>query len=878
MFWNCRSVSTSILELKKQQGADIVLLSETLCHKEERLHLDEYDIIFRLDHPGSKRKARKQGILGLKKKSLNCKIKIITTNELEQWAVIEVNSIRICFCYLEPKMNLENKEERIQKILEEMGTGPKLICGDYNVDSLRETSKRDWEKINMIMNSNDIHYHNNNIPNTYVGGRGTSKIDHLFKSNHIKIIDYRVEEGFQSSDHSAITFNIENKENRLENQKRPWKLTRIKKMNKETFKEFIEVSNKELKKSIKESTLIDLEVNLGFMDPCVNQETVDKYLINLEKIIRRTATDFIGKSTAEIKKFKDFWTIELQLAKTLIKEKRRSLNKCDNKEIKNKIKEELIKLRNEYSIKTKKRMIELKNIYWIEISNLPITDVMKLSKRARRKEDNPTNIKKSPVDIKEIEKHFKKVYYKEDNNDNEKNNQDYNWEYYPFEEEEIRMAIKRMPNSKATGPDDIPAELLKWWIDVLIHPIKTLFNSCLRMGTTPTNWKMGLMFPVKKPGKPEDEAKSYRPICLLNHLRKVFERCILNKTNKEIMNNLNKHQFGFREKRMTLDAVMTLDLCMNSNKKKKNSQISFLDVKGAYDTVDRTLLWRKVKMMIRDVKIFNCIKNLFSNNELTIVLNNEKSDRIKLNIGITQGSIMAPILYNIFMSDLEKQISKTNIGLDVEMYGKKKIGIIQYADDIVLLAQNRIGMNKLLGICNKHSIKNKYEFSVQKCANLANNKDKITINGQLLPKVKLFKYLGVMFGPNGIDSKEQSKLIKKKAEKTMNRMFKMGFLYPIKLDTKIKFFRAVLRPSWEYGINVCLKNMKFNKDVDKIIYKILCRLFKVYPRVSKHGLRTALGIESNEERRLNNGTVYLIDMLNWEKQKKRNLYTYGLST
>jgi hypothetical protein len=62
------------------------------------------------------------------------------------------------------------------------------------------------------------------------------------------------------------------------------------------------------------------------------------------------------------------------------------------------------------------------------------------------------------------------------------------------------------------------------------------------------------------------------------------------------------------------------------------------------------------------------------------------------------------------------------------MYEKNKIGIIQYADEIVLLAQNRKSMNKLLGICNEHSIKIKYEFSVQKRANIINNKDNISIN------------------------------------------------------------------------------------------------------------------------------------------------------
>jgi hypothetical protein len=107
-----------------------------------------------------------------------------------------------------------------------------------------------------------------------------------------------------------------------------------------------------------------------------------------------------------------------------------------------------------------------------------------------------------------------------------------------------------------------------------------------------------------------------------------------------------------------------------------------------------------------------------------------------------------------------------------------------------------------------------------------------------------------MFGLNGTDCKEQSRLIKKKAEKTINRMFNIGFLYQIKLDEKIKFYRAVLRPSWEYGIKVCLKNMKYNEYVEKTIYRILCRLFIVYLGFSKHGLRTALGIESNEERRL----------------------------
>ncbi|KAH8322402.1 hypothetical protein KR074_011601, partial [Drosophila pseudoananassae] len=124
------------------------------------------------------------------------------------------------------------------------------------------------------------------------------------------------------------------------------------------------------------------------------------------------------------------------------------------------------------------------------------------------------------------------------------------------EEEVLAMGRGLAPN-KAPGPDSVPNRALKLALALQPGSFAELYNKCIREGTFPTRWKVQKLLLLLKPGKPREEASSYRPICLLDATGKVFERVIAARLEAAIeeAGGLSPKQYGFRKGRSTLRNV-----------------------------------------------------------------------------------------------------------------------------------------------------------------------------------------------------------------------------------------------------------------------------------------------------------------------------------
>jgi hypothetical protein len=95
-----------------------------------------------------------------------------------------------------------------------------------------------------------------------------------------------------------------------------------------------------------------------------------------------------------------------------------------------------------------------------------------------------------------------------------------------FKSSEARSMINRLRSAKAPGYDLITGRILKELPDIGIKAITLIFNSILRTGYFPGQWKVSQIIPLLKPGKPAEEVTSYRPISLLPIISKLFEKLL----------------------------------------------------------------------------------------------------------------------------------------------------------------------------------------------------------------------------------------------------------------------------------------------------------------------------------------------------------------
>ena len=157
----------------------------------------------------------------------------------------------------------------------------------------------------------------------------------------------------------------------------------------------------------------------------------------------------------------------------------------------------------------------------------------------------------------------------------------------------VDNAIRDSKKSKALGPDKIAPIHLHHIGPIALTYLTELINRSVRSANIPNIWKIGRVIPLHKPGKPADEAKSFRPIALLSPIAKIIEKLLLN----DFWNiPLKEHQHGFRPQRSTTTAlnVITHNIKEGLNKAKPchRTLLVALDLTAAFDTVDHGILLR----------------------------------------------------------------------------------------------------------------------------------------------------------------------------------------------------------------------------------------------------------------------------------------------
>ena len=329
-----------------------------------------------------------------------------------------------------------------------------------------------------------------------------------------------------------------------------------------------------------------------------------------------------------------------------------------------------------------------------------------------------------------------------------------------IELKEIMDIIKKLPNNKAPGWDNIPIELIRIFSPKMISLLCKFYDDCLRKHFCPAWFKKAFIIPLYKKGD-KLFCNNYRPIKLLSILGKILECIVTNRLRHELDSHLHESQAGFRKKfecleqhvhtlskiEVRIDGLETnFDSDIKTIKRNKHCTGIFLDISKAFDRVWRKRLLNKlyVNFGIKgDIFLWLC--DYFNDRRTSVRVNNQFSDDFLDDIGVPQGSVLGPLLFLFFMDDLFQNIS---------------CEISVYADDILIFSLKPNFKNQLLDLNkNLHII---YRWAY---------KNRVIFDG---PKFKAMEFgLGTMVYNRAIKRKGKSRLEQfEYDQKLLNRISK----------------------------------------------------------------------------------------------------------
>ena len=239
----------------------------------------------------------------------------------------------------------------------------------------------------------------------------------------------------------------------------------------------------------------------------------------------------------------------------------------------------------------------------------------------------------------------------------------------------------------------------------VILPLQIIFRNILSTSIYPHTWKLANVTPIFKKGD-KQLIKNYRPISLLPICGKFLEKLIFNKLYSYLQLNdlITPNQSGFRPGDSTTNQLLYLvDEIYQAFDSTESLEVRavFLDVSKAFDKVWHSGLIFKLEQNGVSGSLLKLFENYLSNRKQRVVLNGSFSEHSSIESGVPQGSVLGPLLFLIYINDLERNI-KSNIIFfaDDTMLFSTVLSRVEMVPEYMSMLKSANSMEQIRAVCD----------------------------------------------------------------------------------------------------------------------------------------------------------------------------------
>ena len=299
---------------------------------------------------------------------------------------------------------------------------------------------------------------------------------------------------------------------------------------------------------------------------------------------------------------------------------------------------------------------------------------------------------------------------------------------------------------------------------------------------------------------------------------------------------INDSQFGFRKNRRTTDALyIILSTSLIANKNKTPIYLAFVDLAKAFDSINHNLLWLKLSAMGISTKMLKLLQHMYRTARSVVSYDGFTSSEFPCHKGVRQGCPLSPLLFSLFISDLEHELLANSSGK--VRIGEQEVRVIMFADDLVLLAETSAGLQQSLSALYHYCHSWQLTINADKSKVMIFSKTSRTystsnltffVGERKIEIVSSIKYLGLVLTSNGSMSSAISTLANQARKALINLIKKTTYLHYPPPYLMCKCFDALITPILEHGSQIWDFQSRRLSEIE-IIHRKFCKFILNVP-------------------------------------------------